>query len=217
MQPLPEILRVAVVEDDREIRDGLCALIDGTAGFACTGAYPTMEQALEGIAANPPHVALIDLDLPKMSGIEGIRELRRQSPGVSPLVLTVHDENDRLVQALCNGANGYLLKSTPAARLLEAIRESAAGGAPMSPEIARSVVEVFRKVQPPPASEHDLSPHERRILQFLADGESFRAVASRLGVTLHAVSYHVRAIYEKLHVHSRSDAVAKALRAGLLK
>ena len=208
---------MAIVEDDGEIREGLCALINGTAGFSCRGSFSAMEPALAGIAADPPDVALIDLDLPGMSGIDGIRELRKRSPTVSPLVLTVHSENDRLVQALCNGANGYLLKNTPPARLLEAIKESVSGGSPMSPEIARSVVELFRRFQQEPESSFDLNPHEKRILQFMADGESFRSVAARLSVTVHTVSYHVRGIYEKLHVHSRSDAVAKALRSGLLK
>jgi DNA-binding NarL/FixJ family response regulator len=212
-----QTIRVAIVEDDGEIREGLCALINGTAGFSCRGSFSAMEPALAGIAADPPDVALIDLDLPGMSGIDGIRELRKRSPTVSPLVLTVHSENDRLVQALCNGANGYLLKNTPPARLLEAIKESVSGGSPMSPEIARSVVELFRRFQQEPESSFDLNPHEKRILQFMADGESFRSVAGRLSVTVHTVSYHVRGIYEKLHVHSRSDAVAKALRSGLLK
>ena len=219
MQPRSgeENIRVAIVEDDSEIRDGICALINAVAGFECRSAYSAMEEALTGIAADPPDVALIDLDLPRMSGIDGIRELRKQSPAVCPLVLTVHSENDRLVQALCNGANGYLLKNTPPERLLGAIKEAAAGGSPMSPEIARSVVELFRKVQQPAESSSGLNPHEKRILQHLVDGESFRSVAARLGVTVHTVAYHVRGIYEKLHVHSRSDAVAKALRAGILK
>jgi DNA-binding NarL/FixJ family response regulator len=216
MQPVDPI-RVVIVEDDRDIRDGLCALINGTSGFTCRGAYSTMERALERAAADAPNVALIDLDLPKMSGIEGIRELGARFPSISPLVLTVHDENDRLVQALCSGATGYLLKNTPPVRLLDAIRESAGGGSPMSPEIARQVVGLFRKIQPPPEATHELSAHQRRILQYLADGESYRTVAERLGVTVHTVSYHVRGIYEKLHVHSRSDAVAKALRSGILK
>ena len=157
MQAAGETIKVAIVEDDGEIREGLAALISGTAGFACHGSYSAMEPALAGIPAELPDVALIDLDLPKMSGLEGIRELRKRCPTVSPLVLTVHSENDRLVQALCNGANGYLLKNTPPARLLDAIKESASGGSPMSPEIARSVVELFRKFQPSPESNRHMA------------------------------------------------------------
>jgi DNA-binding NarL/FixJ family response regulator len=143
--------------------------------------------------------------------------LRDRWPSMTLMVLTVHDENDRIMGALCNGADGYLLKNTPPARLLEAIREAALGGSPMSPEIARQVVMLFRKVKPPAESTHQLTPHEFRILQLLVEGENYKSSAVRLGVSPNTVAYHVRKVYSKLHVHSRSEAVSKALRSGLLR
>jgi DNA-binding NarL/FixJ family response regulator len=157
---------------------------------------------------------LADIDLPGMSGIEGIGQLTGRWPSLNALMLTVHDDDQRILNALCAGANGYLLKGTAPARLLECLKEAAEGGAPMSPEVARRVVEVFRK-RPPQKAEFDLTPHEMRVLKLLVSGENYKTAAAKMGVTAHAVSFHVRRIYEKLHVHSRSDAVAKALRSGL--
>jgi DNA-binding NarL/FixJ family response regulator len=213
--PTVSTLGVIVVEDEREIREGLAALIDRADGFRCRGAYASVEEALAGEAVPAPALALIDIDLPGMSGIDGIPLLVRLWPDVHPLILTVHDDDDRILRALCAGAEGYLLKSTSRSRLLECLAEAASGGAPMSPEIARRVIAVFRKVQPPPQADYHLTPHETRILKMLVSGENYKTAAAKLSVTVHAVSFHVRKIYEKLHVHSRSEAVAKALRTGL--
>jgi len=212
MIPHPPI-NVLVVEDHTAFREGLAALINGTAGFACCGAWSSIEQTLSRQCVRPD-LALLDIDLPGMSGIEGISQLKGRWPSLYPLVLTVHDDDQRILNALCAGANGYLLKGTAPARLLECLKEAAEGGAPMSPEVARRVVEVFRK-RPPQKAEFDLTPHELRILKLLVSGENYKTAAAKMGVTAHAVSFHVRRIYEKLHVHSRSDAVAKALRSGL--
>jgi DNA-binding NarL/FixJ family response regulator len=192
-------------------------LIGGTAGFRCTGAYYSMETALREIPEAPPDIALIDIDLPGMSGIEGIRCLRAEWPQVFPLVLTVHDDDDRVLDALCAGANGYLLKNTPPVRLLDCIRDAANGGAPMSPEVARRVIDVFRQIRPPANAEYQLTPHESRILKLLVEGENYKTAAAKLDITVNTISYHVRRIYEKLQVHSRTEAVAKALRSGMFK
>ncbi len=213
----PAVTRVWIVEDQPEIRNSLTALIAGTPGFECAGSFGSMEAALAQSSAAPPHVALIDIGLPGMNGIEGTRRIRDRWPAVSPLVLTVYDDDERILEALCAGANGYLLKNTPPVRLLEAIRDSAAGGSPMSPEVARRVVELFRRVQPPPKADYQLTPHEVRILNLLVHGENYKTAAVKLGVSVNTVSYHVRHIYDKLHVHSRSEAVAKALQSGLLR
>jgi DNA-binding NarL/FixJ family response regulator len=213
MIPHPTI-NVLVVEDHTAFREGLAALINGTAGFACCGAWSSIEQALSCQASIRPDLALLDIDLPGMSGIEGISLLTGRWPSLYPLMLTVHDDDRRILNALCAGANGYLLKGTAPARLLECLKEASEGGAPMSPEVARRVVEVFRK-RPPQKADYDLTPHELRILRLLVSGENYKTAAVKIGVTAHAVSFHVRRIYEKLHVHSRSDAVAKALRSGL--
>jgi DNA-binding NarL/FixJ family response regulator len=213
---MASVTRVWIVEDQTEIRNSLTALIAGSPGFHCAGSFGSMEGAL-GQSAEPPHVALVDIGLPGLSGIEGIRRIRERWPLVSPLVLTVYDDDDRILEALCAGANGYLLKNTSPIRLLDAIRESASGGSPMSPEVARRVVELFRRVQPPPQADYQLTPHELRILNLLVRGENYKTAAVKLGVSVNTISYHVRHIYEKLHVHSRSEAVAKALQNGLLR
>jgi DNA-binding NarL/FixJ family response regulator len=209
--------RVWIVEDQPEIRNSLAALIGGSPGFECAGSFGSMEAVLAQGTAEPPHVALVDIGLPGISGIEGIRRIRERWPAVSPVVLTVYDDDERILEALCAGANGYLLKNTAPPRLLEAIRDSASGGSPMSPEVARRVVELFRRVQPPPQADYQLTPHELRILNLLVRGENYKTTAVKLGVSVNTISYHVRHIYEKLHVHSRSEAVAKALQNGLLR
>jgi DNA-binding NarL/FixJ family response regulator len=159
----------------------------------------------------------VDIGLPGISGIEGIRQLRQLYPQLHLLVLTVYSDDERIFDAICAGACGYLLKKTPPARLLESITEVAGGGAPMSPEVARRVVELFRTIRPPERADYRLTPHEIRLLQLLVDGRNRKSAAVELGVSVHAVSFHLRHIYEKLQVHSRSEAVAKALRDRLIK
>jgi DNA-binding NarL/FixJ family response regulator len=210
---MPEIRTgVAIVEDQREIREGLRVLIDGTPGFRCTGAYSSMEDALPAIAQGPPEIAIVDIGLPGMSGIDGIGRLKQSHPNLLVLVLTVYDDDRRIFDAICAGACGYLLKTTPPARLLASLEEAMGGGAPMSPPIARRVLDLFRQVRPPGHAEHRLTPHEVRLLKLLVEGHSFPSAAKELGVTVHAISFHMRSIYEKLQVHSKSEAVAKALR-----
>jgi DNA-binding NarL/FixJ family response regulator len=210
-------LRVAIVEDGEDLREGLRALIDRAPGFACTGTWGAMEPALQGLQSSPPHVVLVDIGLPGMSGIEGIALLKERRVETVPVVLTVYQDDDRIFQALCAGARGYLLKKTPSPRLLAALEEAAAGGAPMSPEIARQVVDLFTRFRPAPQADHGLTPHELRVLGLLVEGYDLSTVARRLGVTRATIAFHVRKIYEKLEVHSKSEAVAKALRSGLVK
>jgi DNA-binding NarL/FixJ family response regulator len=212
----PTIL-VALVEDRREIREGLAALIAGTDGFTCTGTFRSMEEALPALAARAPEVLLLDVGLPGMSGIEGIRLLKERHPHMAVLMLTVYDDDARIFDALCAGASGYMLKNTPPARLLESVQEAARGGAPMSPEVARRVVALFREFRPPSRAEYDLTPHEGRLLGMLVEGHNYKTAAVELGVSVNTVSYHVRHVYEKLQVHSRSEAVAKALRERIIR
>lgn len=211
------MIKVAIIEDRPEIREGLSTLLAATGGFELTGRYRSMEEALEKIGAAPPDVVLVDLGLPRMSGTEGIRILKQQYPGLALLVLTVYDEDERIFDALCAGACGYLLKKTPAARIVEGIREALDGGAPMSPEVARRVVDVFRVVRPPARSDYQLTPHETRLLALLIEGHNYRTAAAELSISINTVSYHMRRIYEKLQVHSKSEAVSKALRGGLIR
>ena len=209
-------IRVAVVEDSRDIRVGLIALIDSTPGFASAGAYDSMEPALEGIDRVTPDVVLIDLGLPRMSGAEGIRRLKSRHPQLALVVLTIYDDDDRIFQALCGGACGYLLKKTPPDRLVEGIREAMAGGSPVSPEVARRMIALFRDFQPPPKGHSELTPHEIRVLRLLVDGHNYKTAAVELGVSVNTIAFHMKQIYEKLHVHSKSEAVAKALRQRII-
>lgn len=207
---------VAIVEDQREIREGLAALIDGTPGYCCTGRFQTMEEALEGIG-EAPDVVLFDIGLPGMSGIEGVRRLRRRFPGLAALMLTVYEDDDRIFEAMCAGADGYLLKTTPPARLLESIGEVVSGGAPMSPGVARRVIQLFRDIRPPAQSDYQLTPHETRLLRLLVEGHNYKTAAIALSVSVNTIGFHMRRIYEKLQVHSKSEAVAKALRQRLVE
>jgi DNA-binding NarL/FixJ family response regulator len=205
-------ITVVNIEDQREIREGLAILIDATAGYRCVGRYRSMEEALERMGPTAPDVALVDLGLPGMSGIEGIRILKARYPTLAVLVLTVYNDEARIFDAICAGACGYLLKKTPPARLLECLREAIEGGSPMSPEVARRIFSLFREIRPPENADYHLTPHETRLLKMLVDGHNFKSIAKEFGVTSHAISFHMRHIYEKLQVHSKSEAVAKALR-----
>jgi DNA-binding NarL/FixJ family response regulator len=206
------VIRVAIVEDQREIRDGLRELIDGAEGFRCSAAFGSLEQVLPGIGTELPQVVLVDLGLPGRSGIEGIRLLKERYPELVLVVLTVFEDDRRIFEAICAGASGYLLKKTPAPRLIQGIRDAAAGGAPMSPEIAARVIALFRGAAPAFPEHHDLTPHEVRVLKMLVDGHNYKTAAVELSVSVNTISFHMRRIYEKLHVHTKSEAVAKALR-----
>lgn len=209
-------LDVAIVEDDRLTRGGLAALINGTPGYRCVAEYASVEQALYRAPEAPPQVLLLDIDLPGMPGSEGVPRLLDRFPGVIVLMLTIYDEGARVFESICNGASGYLLKNTPPARLLEAIREAAEGGAPMSPVVASKVVRLFRRTAPPARLDCELTPAQLELLRLLADGHSYQAAADRMGISVNTVRKHVRSTYDKLHVHSKSEAVSKALRAGIL-
>jgi len=202
---------VAIIEDQRDIRECLTFLINGTEGYSCTGSYRTMEEALDKISHQLPDVVLSDIGLPGMDGIEGVRILKERYPNLLSLMLTVYDDDERIFDAMCAGASGYLLKKTPPARLIESLREAVQGGAPMSPEVARRVITLFREIRPPDRADYQLTPHETRLLKLFVEGHNYKTAAAELGVSVNTVNFHVRSIYEKLQVHTRSDAVAKAL------
>ncbi|MBI4469926.1 MAG: response regulator transcription factor [Acidobacteria bacterium] len=211
-----DVIGVAIIEDQRDIRESLAILVNGSEGFRCVGSFRSMEEALPKITFEPPLVVLLDIGLPGMSGIEGIRYLKERLPQSHVVMLTVYDDDERIFDALCAGACGYLLKKTPPARLLESIKEVVHGGAPMSPEVAKHVFRLFRDIRPPERADYQLTAHELRLLKLLVEGHSYKTAAAELGVTTHAVSFHLRSIYEKLQVHSKSEAVAKALRNRLV-
>jgi DNA-binding NarL/FixJ family response regulator len=208
-------IRVAIVEDQAAIRDGLGFLIGNSPGYACVGGFGSAEAALQGL--DSADVVLMDIGLPGMSGIEGIVRLKDRHPETKFVALTVYDDDERIFRALCAGASGYLLKKTPPARLLESLGEVMAGGAPMSPDIASRVLDLFRRFQPPPAADYRLTPHELRLVRLLAEGHSYKTAAAELGSSVNTIAFHMRSIYRKLEVHSKSEAVAKALREGLVR
>jgi DNA-binding NarL/FixJ family response regulator len=211
-----ETIRIGVVEDDPAARNALRQLIDGTHGFRCAGAFGSAEEALQGLREPPPDVLLLDINLPGMPGSEAVRHFHDRNPGMAILMLTLYDDEERIFESLCNGASGYLLKKTPPAKLLEAIREARDKGAPMSPEIAHKVVRLFRELRPTAKLDTDLTRLEVRLLSLLAEGYSYQAAADEMRVSINTVRNYIRSIYDKLHVHSKSEAVTKALKAGLI-
>src|SRR5262252_508319 len=204
-------ITVAIIEDERDIRECLTVLINGTDGYSCIGSYRSMEEALEQLPHRLPDVVLSDIGLPGMNGIQGVRLLKQRHPKLLVLMLTVYDDDERIFDAMCAGACGYLLKKTPPARLLDSLREVVAGGAPMSPEVARRVIALFREIRPPERADYHLTPHETRLLKLFVEGHNYKTAAAELHVSVNTVNFHVRSIYDKLQVHSRSEAVAKAL------
>lgn len=208
------VREVVIVEDQREVREGLALLISSMEGYQCTRTFGTMEAALRAMEERPADLVLLDIGLPGMDGIEGTRRLKARHPQMEILILSVYGDDERIFRAICAGASGYLLKSTPPLRILEAIREALSGGAPMSPEIARRVMALFRNHRPPAGAEHHLSPQEAQLLRLLVEGHYYKTAAAEMGVSVHTVVTYIKNIYRKLHVHSKSEAVAKALREG---
>lgn len=204
-------IKTAVVEDMRDIREGLATLLNFTDGFACTGSYRTMEEAISRIKYEVPDVLLSDIGLPGMSGIEGVKILKEKYPQMTVLMLTVYDDDERIFDAICAGASGYLLKRTSPTKLFENIKEAVSGGAPMSPEVAMRVIKLFREVRPPERVDYDLTPHETRLLKLIVEGYNYTTAAEELRVSYNTIKFHMRHIYEKLQVHSKSEAVSKAL------
>ncbi len=205
-------LRVAIVEDDADIRQSLALLIRGTPGFTLCGAYGSTEEALEGLPSASPQVVLMDIHLPKQSGIECVRQLKVKSPEVQVVMLTVFDDSEELFESLSAGASGYLLKRTPPAKILEAIQEVHQGGSPMSPQIARMVVQRFGPAEKPARSKQHLTEREEEILGLLSQGYRYKEIAATLGISVETVHTHLRRIYDRLQVTSRTEAVVKYLK-----
>jgi len=218
-QPEPTLpantVRVVLIEDVRDVRESLCLLINNNPGFQCTASYRTMEDALAGLTS-APNVILTDIGLPGMSGIDGTRVLRERFPDIAILALTVYDDDEKVFEAICAGASGYLLKNTTPARLLESLRDVVSGGAPMSPEVARRVVTLFREFRPPERAAYQLTPQETILLRLMVEGHHYKTAASEMGISTSTVSFHLKHVYQKLQVHSKTEAVAKALKERLL-
>jgi len=212
------MINVAIVEDNLNIREGLAALINGTNGYSCLGAFGNCEDFLSNLSELPVDVALMDIGLPGINGIEGVRKALKIHPSLNILMLTVYKESKVVFEALCAGACGYLVKNTPPTRLLEAIKEVHGGGSPMSSMIARQVITVFQQNNPRYSDDedYDLSEREKEVLNKLSEGDNYQQIAESLFISVDTVRHHIRNIYKKLHVHSQSEAVAKAIRKGLI-
>ena len=204
------MIRVLLYEDNTDLRGALAALIGGTPGYELCGAFAECTRVVSQVEVLQPQVVLMDIEMPGISGIEGVRLLKKAHPHVEALLLTVFDDDDRVFAAVRAGANGYLLKQTPPAGILDALREVTEGGAPMSPVIARKVLQVFPgRITQNDADLDRLSEREMAVLRSLAKGFSYKMAAAELGITLETVRTYVKRIYEKLHVHSATEAVAK--------
>ncbi|SHL19361.1 response regulator [Hymenobacter psychrotolerans] len=209
--------RVLIYEDNADLRASLSQLLAGAPGLVMAGALGNCTQAEADMERLRPDVVLMDIDMPGCTGIEGLRRIKAVVPGIQVVMLTVFEENDRVFDAICAGADGYLLKKTPPGRLIEAIGEVRAGGAPMTPAIARQVLRLFPKVprRAPDESPANLSAREQEILGLLVEGYSYKMIAADRGISIDTVRSHIKKIYEKLHVRSMTEAVSKALRQGL--
>jgi DNA-binding NarL/FixJ family response regulator len=209
-------IKVVIIEDQRRIREGLEALIGGTEGYICSAAFRSMEDALARPWTDIPDVTLLDIGLPGISGIEGIGFLRGKYPTTVVVMLTVYENDELIFKALCAGASGYLLKKTAPTRLLEYLKDAMSGGSPISPEVARRVIDLFRSFKPPEQANYNLTPHEARLLRLLTEGHNYKTAGEAMGTSFNTIAFHMKNIYQKLHVHSKSEAVAKALRANLI-
>ncbi|HSL90501.1 MAG TPA: response regulator transcription factor [Ignavibacteriaceae bacterium] len=212
------MINVVIVEDNNVIREGLGALINGTPGYSCIGAYSNCEDFLNKLLIIQPDVVLMDIGLPGMNGIEGVKLAVEKKPDINILMLTVYEDSEKVFDALCAGACGYLVKKTPPAKLLEAIKDVYDGGSPMSSTVARQVITAFKESKSIDEnnSGYELSEREKNVLSLLADGYNYQEIANSLFISVDTVRHHIRNIYKKLHVHSQSEAVAKAIRKKII-
>src|SRR5436190_861672 len=202
-------IKVAIVEDDSKVREGLPFIINATAGFTCVAAYPNAEVALKQMPHHWPDIVLMDINLPEMSGIECVAKLKEVRPELQIVMLTAHEDEELIFESLMSGASGYLLKRTPPAEILEALQDVQNGGSPMTSSIARKVVAHFQAQKKTKDDAEKLSDREREIVTFLAKGYQYKEIAEQLSISPLTVRSHLRRIYEKLQVRTRTEAVMK--------
>jgi DNA-binding NarL/FixJ family response regulator len=207
-------IRVAIIEDHDDFREGLYQILQGTAGFRCVGRYSSIEEGIPGMPATD--VVLLDIHLPGKSGIEGLPLIKQRHPNAQVIMLTIYEDDSNIFRAIQAGADGYLLKKTPPVRLLQSIEEAAAGGMPMTPFIARQAVAMLKRHAPSEQETVRFTPRESEILALLTEGLNYTKVGERLFISLDTVRNHIRHIYEKLQVHSKAEAVAKAIKRGMI-
>lgn len=211
------MIKVLLYEDNPQLREGLTMLIDGSEGFSILSSYKNCDNVRDEVEAWKPDVILMDIDMPGTNGIEGLKLIRSTSNDVKVLMLTVFDDNKNVFEAIRNGANGYILKKTPPSKLLEYIQEAASGGAPMTASIATQVLKMFSQINVDKQNEdYNLSDREKQVLQLLVDGYSYKMIAAEMYIAIDTVRSHIKKIYEKLHVNSKSEAVAKAFKDNIV-
>lgn len=205
-------IRVAIFEDNKKLLESLEQLINSSSSMVCTGAFTDGSKLLQKMQRANPHVVMMDINMPGLSGIEAVKEIKEKFPEVRILMQTVFDDNDKIFAAICAGASGYILKKTVPQKIIEAVRETNSGGAPMTSSVAEKVLQMFRLQNKVEKTEFiDLSDREKEILNLLVEGGSYKTIAASCFISIDTVSTHIRHIYEKLHVHSKSEAVAKAI------
>lgn len=210
-------IKVAIFEDNRNLREGLFQLIDGSDGFRCVGAFANCDSLIQNITESKPDVVLMDIELPGISGIEAVRIIKEKFPEVKILMETIFEDNDKIFDSICNGAEGYILKNTPPVFILSAIREIHEGGAPMTPSVASRVLKMFKKNSLSPEREvTNLTEREREVLKLLVEGMTYKLIAATCFISTDTVSGHIKNIYKKLQVHSKSEAVVKAIKSKLV-
>jgi DNA-binding NarL/FixJ family response regulator len=210
-------IRVTIFEDNTSLRRGLIALINGSDGFECAGAFGNCDNLVKNITDTKPDVVLMDIKMPGMDGIEAVRMLKSHFPEIKILMETVFEDDEKVFQSICNGAEGYILKNTPPAHILEAIQEIYEGGAPMTPSIARKVLAMFKSGTSFIKQEaYNLTDRETEVLKYLVNGMSYKLIAEKCFVSQDTVSFHIKNIYKKLRVHSKSEAVSKAIRGKIV-
>ena len=211
------MIRVAIFEDNRSLLEGLAAMIGGTAGFVCVGAFPNCNNLLKNISQHKPDVVLMDIELPGINGIEAVAMIKDEFPEIKILMQTIFDDDEKIFNSICAGAEGYILKHTSPAEIMEAIKEIHEGGSPMTPSIANRVLKMV-KVRPEPGNKEsfDLSTREKEILSCLVKGMSYKMIADTCFISADTVNGHIKNIYKKLQVHSKSEAVAKAIRGRIV-
>jgi len=208
--------KLLIYEDNPQLREGLTMLINGSEGFEVLAAFKNCNNVTEEVGAWKPDVILMDIDMPGINGIEGLKKIRQVNDEVKVLMLTVFDDNKNVFQAISSGANGYVLKKTPPTKLLEYIKEAQSGGAPMTASIATQVLKMFSSMNNEKGEDYNLSDREKQVLQFLVEGYSYKMIANEMFIAIDTVRSHIKKIYEKLHVNSKSEAVAKAFKDKLI-
>ncbi len=219
MQTLLSIMpiKLAIFEDNARLRQSLELLLEEGSGFCITGSFPNCDRALDNIEESYPDLVIMDIDMPGVNGIEGVKIIKNQYPEIKIIMYTVFDDDNRIFECICAGANGYLLKNTSPIKLIQSLHELMEGGTPMSPFVAKKVFEFFRKKEAPVHQDYKITPREKEILELLVKGNSYKMIADKSQISIDTVKKHLTNIYNKLHVHCGTEAVVKALQQRIVK